>query len=167
MAKSVRRVVTGHNDEGLAVVRIDDEITPERIPNSVDAFAKIWTTASSPADPNDETDGAKRETGLTLKGGSVLRLVDHAPGSRSPMHRTQSVDYGILVEGRLDMELDSGEVVNLRQGDVVIQNGSNHMWVNSYDAPARMVFILLDGLPVLVNGKSLDEVGHKVAGSHL
>lgn len=167
MPKGVRRIVTGHNDDGLAVVRIDDLLAPEKLPNSEDAFTKVWTTAQSPADLGDEADGAKRETGLSLTDGSVLRVVDHAPGSRSPMHRTQSIDYGILIEGRLDMELDSGELVHLKPGDIVVQRGTNHAWVNNYPEPARMAFILLGATPVLVGGKPLSEVGHKVAGSHL
>lgn len=167
MSKGVRRIVTGHNAEGLAVVRIDEVISSEAIPSGDAAFAKVWTTVQSPADSNDEADGARRETGLSVVDGSVLRVVDHFPGSRSPMHRTQSLDYGILLQGRLDMELDSGELVQLKQGDIVVQRGTNHAWVNNYPETARMAFILLGATPVLINGKPLGEVGHEVAGNHL
>lgn len=167
IVRTVRRVVTKHDPAGKATVWMDDELKTEPIAAAGDAFCKVWTTEGSPADPNEEIDGARRQTGLTLAGGSVLRVVDHVPGSRSPMHRTRSVDYGILLEGRLDLELDSGEVVQLRPGNIVVQRGTIHAWVNNYDQVARMVFILLDAKPVIVNGRALEEEGHRVAGSHL
>lgn len=167
MARTVRRIVTRHDMAGKAIVWMDDQLATEPITEAGDAFCKVWTTDGSPADPNEEIDGAARPTGLALPGGSVLRVVDHVPGARSPMHRTRSVDYGILVEGRLDMELDSGDLVRLEPGDIVVQRGTNHAWVNNYDEVARMVFILLDAKPVVVGGQVLDEENHQVAASHL
>jgi quercetin dioxygenase-like cupin family protein len=87
--------------------------------------------------------------------GSVLRVGVLAAGTRSPMHRTESLDYGICLEGQCDMELDGGEVVTVRQGDVVVQRGTNHVWHNRSDVPCRFAWILLDAEPVMVGGRRL------------
>jgi quercetin dioxygenase-like cupin family protein len=71
------------------------------------------------------------------------------------MHRTNSVDYGIVLDGELDMELDGGEVVHLRRGDVVVQRGTNHAWINNSSQPCRMAWILIDATPVKVGDQAL------------
>ena len=85
----------------------------------------------------------------------MLRVGVLEPGARSPMHRTESLDYGICLEGECDMELDDGEVVTVRQGDVVVQRGTNHVWHNRSDVPCRFAWILLDAEPVMVGGRRL------------
>jgi quercetin dioxygenase-like cupin family protein len=167
MDRTIRRVVTGHDDAGKAVVAQDGALTFEMVPTGDAAFAKIWTTAQSPADINDPADGAQRPTGLTLPGGTVIRVVDTLPGGRSPMHRTRSVDYGVVLEGQIEMELDDGVRVKLKAGDVVVQRGANHAWVNTSDSLARMVFVLVDSTPVLINGRPLEEVAAQVGADHL
>lgn len=154
--KHVRRVVTGHNAEANAVVLMDEVMTGRPIGEGRAVFAKVWTTATSPADNDDARDGAERESGLTVEGGTVLRYVDFAPGSRSPMHRTNSLDYGIVLRGHLVMELDSGEHVELSPEDVVVQRGTIHAWVNASSDWARMAFVLVDAKPATVNGVQLD-----------
>ena len=71
------------------------------------------------------------------------------------MHRTNSVDYGIVLDGELDMELGDGEVVHLQAGDVVVQRGTNHAWINRSDRPCRMAWILIDADPVKVGDQEL------------
>jgi quercetin dioxygenase-like cupin family protein len=90
-----------------------------------------------------------------LPGGTVFRIGEIAAGGRSPMHRTNSVDYGIVLEGELDMELDGGEVAYLKTGDVVVQRGTNHAWVNTSERPCRMAWILIDAHPVKVGDHEL------------
>jgi hypothetical protein len=80
MTEPFRRVVTGHDARGLAMVKSVDTFTPKRIPSGDADFTQVWTTASVPADNNDESDGARRDVGLTLKGGSAIRVVDMLPG---------------------------------------------------------------------------------------
>src|SRR4029077_16655691 len=130
MAKAIRRIVTGHDAGGKAIVASDTLIAPEKIPGGDALFAKLWTTATSPADCNDASDGAARPSGLTLPGGTVLRFVDMQPHARSPLHRTSSVDYGIVIEGEVALELDDGKRVHLAAGDVVVQRGTVHAWIN-------------------------------------
>ena len=78
----VRRVVTGHDETGRAVLRSDDTFDPQLIPSGDAAMALLWTTATVPADNDDEVDGRDRAAGTTLTGGSVIRMVDMLPGRR-------------------------------------------------------------------------------------
>ena len=160
---TVRRVVTGHRPDGLAVV-IEDEMVPgaalAEAPDRTDAkFFHVWVTAEMPVSLDDERLVTQREgSQTTIVGtgsGSVLRIGVLAPGTRSPMHRTESLDYGICLEGECDMELDSGETVTVRVGDVVIQRGTNHVWHNRSEKPCRFAWILIDAMPVIVNGHQL------------
>ncbi len=141
----VRRVITGHNSEAKAIVLKDEVAQGER-------FTLVWTTEGFPVDNTSTDDGGEREVGITLAGGTVFRIGEIAPGARSPMHRTNSVDYGILLEGELDMELDGGEVVHLKAGDVVVQRGTNHAWINNSGRACKMAWILIDASPVSVDG---------------
>ena len=130
----VRRVVTGHSAKAEAIILKDEDVRGER-------FTLIWTTEGYPVDNTGSVDGDEREVGITLPGGTVFRVGEIQPGDRSPMHRTNSIDYGIVLEGELDMELDSGEVAHLKSGDVVVQKGTNHAWVNHSGRSCRMAWI--------------------------
>lgn len=146
---SVRRVVTGHSPEGLAIVQTDSIEQGDR-------FTLIWTTEGFPVNNDAHDDDGKRDVGITLANGTVFRIGEIQPGGRSPLHRTDSIDYGILMTGQLDMELDGGETVHLSAGDVVVQRGTNHAWVNNGDHPARMAWILVSADPVTVGGVKLE-----------
>jgi quercetin dioxygenase-like cupin family protein len=112
-----------------------------------------------PVDLSDEGMTRQRDrSATTIVGsgaGSVLRIGVLAPGTRSPMHRTESLDYGICLEGECVMELDGGEEVTVRAGDVVIQRGTNHLWHNRAAAPCRFAWILLDAEAVELAGERL------------
>lgn len=155
----VRRVVTGHDPEGRAVIRSDDAFEPQLIPSGDAAMALLWTTATVPADNDDEIDGRKRAAGTTLHGGSVIRIVDMLPGQASPFHRSNSIDYGIVMSGRVVLEVDDGAVTELGPGDVVVQRGAVHLWRNPSDADVcRIVFVLIEATPATVNGAPLPEI---------
>ncbi|MEY4384302.1 MAG: hypothetical protein RI995_1844 [Bacteroidota bacterium] len=157
--KPLRRIVTGHNEEGIAVFQHMESVTPVVIPSGDAAMATLWTTASVPADCNDATDGAKRDAGTTLKGGSVIRVVDMLPGASSPMHRTSSIDYGIIIEGEIELELDHGVFERLGPGDIIVQRGTIHKWRNPSDTNnCRIVFVLIEAKPYLHNNQALPEV---------
>jgi quercetin dioxygenase-like cupin family protein len=156
--KAIRRVVTAHDDTGRSVFRSDEICTPTPVAAGAANFALIWTTQTVPADNDIDDQGAQREAGLTLKGGSVIRVVDFAPGTRSPMHRSFSIDYGLVLAGKVDLELDSGEIRHLNVGDIVVQRGTNHLWINaSSEEWARMAFILIEAKPISVDGKELSD----------
>jgi quercetin dioxygenase-like cupin family protein len=153
----VRRIVTGHDGNGLAVFRSEDVSPTRLIPSGDAAFLLVWTTATVPADNNDDTDGRDRDAGLTLGGGSVIRVVDMLPGRESPMHRTSSIDYGIVLDGEIELELDSGETRSVGAGGIIVQRGTNHLWRNRTDRPCRIAFVLIEAAPYRHNGVPLPE----------
>lgn len=155
----VRRIVTGHDAQGRAVIRSDDLLPVEPIPSGDAAFSLVWTTATVPADNNDETDGRLREAGLTLHRGSVIRIVDMLPGGQSPFHRSSSVDYGIVLSGAVELELDDGVVTAAQAGDIFIQRGTVHLWRNpSASEVCRIAFVLIEAAPKVIGGVPLPDI---------
>lgn len=155
----VRRVVTGHNQTGKSVFKDDQQFATKEIPSGDAEFALIWTAPELPVNNNDETDGRLREAGLTLQGGSVIRVVDMLPGGESPMHRTNSLDYGIVLSGQLELELDDGVKTLLGPSDIVVQRGTLHLWRNpSETETCRIVFVLTEATAAVVNGQALPEL---------
>jgi quercetin dioxygenase-like cupin family protein len=158
----IRRVVTGHNEQGAAVFSSDETYETVVIPSGDAAMATIWTTKTVPADCNDQTDGREREAGTTLKGGSVIRVVDMLPNASSPMHRTSSIDYGIVISGKIELELDNQVFKTVGPGGIIVQRGTIHKWRNpSNEEICRIVFVLIEAKPFEINGKALeDEMKH-------
>jgi len=158
MTQPFRRIVTTHDDQGLSIIRTVDTLTPTLVDSGDAAFQLVWATPAVPADLNDGTDGML-PAGKTLKGGSVIRIVDMLPGKASPLHRSYSIDYGIVLSGQLELELDDGSVTALQAGDIVVQRATNHLWRNpSPDQICRIAFILIEALPVMAGGRVLPEV---------
>ena len=158
MALQLRRVVTGHDANGRAVVKID-EISKNLISARPGSTAcVVWTTESFPVDNTGAADEGLRKTGTTLSNGTVFRVVEFAPGVAPRVHRTDSIDYAIVVSGEIDMELDNS-VVHLKAGDVLVQRGTIHNWVNRGSAPCVIAFVLIDAKPVEVGGKVLQAQG--------
>ena len=153
----VQRVVTGHDADGRAIFKSEDVTPTKMIPSGDASFLLLWTTETVPADNNDETDGRLRDAGLTLSRGSVIRIVDMLPGKQSPMHRTNSIDYGIVMSGEIELELDDGRVTTVREGGIIVQRGTNHLWRNVTDKPCRIAFILIEAPAYLHNGQPLPE----------
>ncbi len=154
MSLNLRRVVTGHNDNGRAVVKID-EISKNLVSAQPGSTAcVVWTTESFPVDNTGDGDEGLRKTGTTLANGTVFRVVEFAPGVAPRVHRTDSIDYAVVVSGEIDMELDDS-VVHLKAGDVLVQRGTIHNWVNRGTAPCVIAFVLIDAKPVEIAGKTL------------
>lgn len=179
VSKNVRRVVTGHDKTGKAIVLSDgtppNVIRPEHQPGL--AFHELWHTDASPAPVTaTEPEPTDRYTETAPPPhGTIIRMVDippegadgpdfdketarklfekvglaenaeHTiPGRHPLMHRTESIDYGIVLEGQIVLLLDDDEVV-LEQGDMVVQRGTIHAWTNRTDTITRMLFVLTDG----------------------
>ncbi len=158
MAVQVRRVVTGHDAKGRAVVEID-EVSKNITSNRPGASAcVVWTTESFPVNNTGDADEGLRKVGTTLKNGTVFRVIEFAPGVAPRNHRTDSIDYAVVVSGEIDMEVEDA-VVHLKAGDVLVQRGTIHNWVNRGTQPCVMAFILIDAKPVDVAGKVLNAVG--------
>ena len=154
MTMQIRRVVTGHREDGRSVVLSDAPVVGhEAMPGST--FAWLWRTTASPADNDDPADRAASPPDLTQPNGSVLLLVDVAPGARSPLHRTRSLDYAFVLAGPVELELDDGSATRLETGAVVVQRGTMHAWVNPGPHTARMAYVLLDATEPTVNGEAL------------
>jgi quercetin dioxygenase-like cupin family protein len=154
----IRRVVTSHDASGKAVVAID-EISRDVVSFRPGAtITNIWSTAGFPVDNDHLTDTAKQITSTTRDGGTVFRVIEYAPGVTPRNHRTDSIDYAIVLSGEIDMELDD-QVVTLRAGDVLVQRGTIHNWVNRSSAPCVIAFVLIDAKPVEHDGRPLPAHG--------
>lgn len=157
MALRLRRVVTGHDADGKAIVEIDELATTySSRPGSTASV--IWTTEGFPVDNDGDEDTSGRKVGTTLGNGTVFRVVQFDPGVAARNHRTDSIDYAAVLSGEIDMILD-GTVVHLRAGDVLVQRGTIHNWVNDGTEPCIIAFALIDAKPVSAGGKKLDAVG--------
>ncbi|EON96302.1 putative cupin domain containing protein [Phaeoacremonium minimum UCRPA7] len=161
--RQTNRFITDHNAEGLAIF---NKHIPETVPAQViptgDTMYLEYATNEFPADLSKDL--ATYESylvngpGFTIPCGTVLSMIDLKPSSTSPLHRTRSLDYAVVIEGAVELELDSGEVRTLQRGDVGIQRGTKHLWRNASKTDwARVLFVLQDSKPVEVAGNILEE----------
>jgi quercetin dioxygenase-like cupin family protein len=158
MTLQIRRVVTGHDAQGKAVVDIDEVVTGEaRRPKT--SAAVIWTSEGFPVSNDGKEDESKREVGTTNPNGTVFRILQLEPNNTQRMHRTDSIDYAVVMSGQIDMELEPGDFVHLNAGDVIVQRGTIHNWVNNGTEPCTIAFVLIDAKPVEVNGTVLNAQG--------
>jgi quercetin dioxygenase-like cupin family protein len=119
----------------------------------------VWTSQGFPIDNTGGADEGLRETGTTLDNGSVFRILELQPGNTPRVHRTDSLDYAVIMSGEIDMELETGEMTHLKAGDVVVQRGTVHNWVNRGTEPCVIAFVLIAAKPVEVGGKVLAAFG--------
>jgi naringenin degradation protein FdeH len=148
-ANAPRRIVTGHAADGRSVV-LSDEPTPasQTIATGV-TFHPIWSTTGSPAPirASEAAEPTARALSVTPDAqGTIVHVIDMPPGSSAPVHRTSTIDYGIVLEGEIDLELDDGSRTRLRSGDVVVQRGTAHAWYNRSQGVTRMLFVQIDGV---------------------
>jgi quercetin dioxygenase-like cupin family protein len=146
MSTAPRRIVTGHDASGKSVV-LSDAPNPKTLDIGTAAFHEVWITDATPA-PIDasEADPTDRPVRTPPPANGVLvRFTEMAPGAEAPMHRTESVDVGVVLEGETWLLLDDGSETLMRAGDVCVQRGTNHSWANRSDRPVRMVFAMIDG----------------------
>jgi len=136
----IRRIVTGHNHQGKSIVKWDSEI--EAISGRPGfSYVPLWATKQLPAKLTDE-DPSTWEIGTTIADGSVFRIIRYEPGVAKRWHRTDSIDYAVVLSGEIYMQLDEEEV-HLKAGDVMIQRGTMHNWVNRGTEPCLIAFVLI------------------------
>ncbi|KAJ5179450.1 Cupin 2 conserved barrel [Penicillium capsulatum] len=160
----VNRHITGHNDAGKAIVHSSTPGDWKSFEGNDMAFDVVYTS-QFPADLNNDADIAAHEQtvqsgqlGLVNPGGTVCRIVDFAPDNYCLVHRTQSLDYGFVLEGQIEMVLEEGEPTLMNRGDVAVQRATMHGWRNpSKTEWARMVFVLQDCQPLIVGGVQMKE----------
>jgi len=171
MARAVRRIVTGHDADGRSTVLIDGPAPNVKQRAAGNASTLLWVTEESPADISGGADRAAREIGVPPPArGSIFRIAEFPPGvggevrdhetvlrdfgigrdvargyppRYSAIHRTRSVDYVVVLEGDITLLLDDGEV-HLKAGDVVVQQGTNHAWINRGTATCRLAMVFID-----------------------
>jgi quercetin dioxygenase-like cupin family protein len=146
MSTVPRRIVTGHDGSGRSVV-LSDGPTPKTLDIGSAVFHELWATTATPA-PLDAQEPEPTTRPLRTgpdPGGVVARFTEMAPGAAAPMHRTASVDIGIVLDGETWLILDDGSQTRMTAGDVVVQRGTNHSWENRSDAVVRMAFVMIDG----------------------
>ena len=159
MSLQIRRVVTGHTTDGRAKVEVD-EIAKNVISNRPGASScVVWSTKGFPVDNDGFSDPTAAEFKTTVEGGTVFRIVRYAPGVAPRNHRTDSIDYAVVIAGEIVMHLDDGVVVQLKAGDVLVQRGTIHNWVNRGTEACVIAFVLISAKPVTAAGKRLDAVG--------
>ena len=158
MALQVRRVVTGHDTSGRAIVKIDEVAQNIASSRPGASACVVWTTENFPVDNTGTEDAGLRKTGTTLDNGTVFRVLELAPGVSPRNHRTDSIDYAVVMSGEVDMELDDSSV-HLKAGDVLVQRGTIHNWVNRGTEPCVIAFVLIAAKPVAVGGKVLHAQG--------
>jgi quercetin dioxygenase-like cupin family protein len=146
MSPVPRRIVTGHDASGKSVV-LSDGPTPKTLDIGSAAFHEIWITDGMPV-PIAATEPEPTDRPVRVPppaNGVMVRFTEMAPGAESPMHRTETVDVGVVLEGETWLLLDDGSETLCRPGDAVVQRGTNHAWENRSDRPVRMLFVLIDG----------------------
>jgi mannose-6-phosphate isomerase-like protein (cupin superfamily) len=172
LSADIRRVVTIVDPNDKAVILADGPTPHKKVrPNAQTVSRLMWVTDKTPANVSSPEDAAAIDIGIMPpRGGSVLRVVDFPPetaemrkldphtmhaslGDGAPkrgkpprhpaMHRTRTVDYAIVLAGEIDMLLDDSEV-HLKAGDILIQQATNHAWVNRGTEPCRIAFVLID-----------------------
>jgi quercetin dioxygenase-like cupin family protein len=156
----IRRVVTGHDRDNVARVIMDGPATNAKGGASGATSTLIWSTDSTPADiaiGEDVEDLGARIIGTAPPAhGTRFAVITFPPGNPGRMHRTETIDYVVVMQGELDMDMDDS-TVKLRAGDVMVQRGTNHAWVNRGKQIARAAFVLIDAKPL--------GIGHPITGT--
>lgn len=153
----IRRIVTGHDAANTAKVLIDAPATNEKYPDANMISTLIWATAENPASiavgESIEDMGNRVLGSAPPENGTRFAVLDFPPGNKAVTHRTETLDYVIVLEGEIEMDMDDS-TVKLKAGDVLVQRGTNHTWMNRSDRRCRIAVVLVDAQPLGI-GKAL------------
>ena len=191
MIKPIRRIVTGHNAQGRSIF-VSDAPSPHvlTLPGRADlALTDLWVTDRAPASNAGSADAAKRRMSLEPPmNGSIFRVVEFPPDAAGPafdraaaframgashamdpdasrhpaMHRTDTVDYALVLTGEIWALMDEGETL-MRAGDTLVQRGTNHAWSNRSDQPSLVAFVLVSAAPLGGKGAAAKPVKRAAA----
>lgn len=161
--------ITSHNAAKHAIVRSSTIEVAKAYDGLNASHSLIYTTSEFPPDLNEDKDiklheemKASGKLNIVQPNGTIIRIVNFGPHHTPLMHRTQSLDYGVVLEGSVVMELDDGSKTILNKGDIAVQRGTMHAWRNASETEwARMMFVLQDCKPLLIGGERFKEdLGH-------
>jgi quercetin dioxygenase-like cupin family protein len=156
----IRRVITGHDAKGVAKVLRDDVATNVKPSTHGARSTLVWCSDQMPVDiavgETIEDMGARILGTAPPPNGTRFCVIDFPAGAPGRMHRTETIDYVLVLAGEIEMDMDNS-TVKLKAGDILIQRGTNHSWVNRSDKPARLAFVLIDAQPL--------GIGHPVTGA--
>jgi quercetin dioxygenase-like cupin family protein len=143
------RIVTGHDEGGKAILLYNGPAQDSQMRFNGPRTTLFWGTDSLPAtNAGDEDIALRADEVAPPPNGSWFRIVDYPPGFPGRRHKTDTIDYAICMSGEIDMELDDGVMVHMKAGDVLVQRGTVHSWINKGDETCRIAFILIDAEPV-------------------
>jgi quercetin dioxygenase-like cupin family protein len=156
----IRRFVTGHDVNNVAKVIMQGPATNAKYPSPGTVSTLIWSTDRTPTEiavgEGIEDLGARIIGTAPPANGTRFAVIDFAPGNVPRMHRTETIDYVIVLEGEIEMDMDNS-TVKMKAGDVMVQRGTNHAWANRSDKRARVAFVLIDAVPL--------GIGHPITGA--
>ena len=167
MAYETRRVVTGHTPEGKSTVLYDSQLPMLEKDAGVGARQEdragtaervIWVTQGFPVSNDDPSDTASLKVNTSESDGTIFRMVEYSPRVAPRHHRTNSIDYAVVLSGSIELQLDT-ETVQLNPGDVLVQRGTIHNWMNNGTEPCVIAFILIAADPATFNGEPLPAQG--------
>ena len=174
MTTQVRRVVIANDSNGKSTKVSDVTLTAKTVRAGINiSGCELWATDQMPVDNTASTAAEQQEGSLprfhnlyVRNGqGTAFRVTEIAPDAPTVFHRTETVDYDVVLSGELDLHLDSNPTVRLRAGDTVIVRGALHAWSNPGTEPATIAFIMIDAVPVVVGGQTLGQHYPAEAGS--
>jgi quercetin dioxygenase-like cupin family protein len=155
----IRRVVTTHDSDGRASVLFDGNAPRQIKFREGSDTTLVWVSEGLPASNVGVEDTSAMDIGTAIENGAVFRIVDYSPGVAPRRHRTQSIDFAVVMSGEIWMELDDGEEVNLKAGDVLVQRGTVHNWANRGTEVCRIAFVILASNPLHAGGGELHPEG--------
>ncbi|MCJ1482539.1 hypothetical protein MMC06_002705 [Schaereria dolodes] len=154
-----RVVTTGHDLKGTSVIHTDTHLTPfHPFGPARTGFFNIYETASVPTSLNDIHPAPPAANGIPRcpPGGTIFAISDFPPGAKTPMHRTISLDYAVILSGEIVMHMDGGDETVVRAGDIVVQRGTMHFWENRGTETCRTIFALVASEEVVIDGKKVE-----------
>ena len=165
MSSGSRRVVVENGDRGKAVIVKDERVPQIAAGNNTGVRgAELWSSDMMPVD-NSSAAGPRQEAGVIREHGQRLfigngqgnafRITEFTPGHTKVFHRTETLDYDLILSGEIEMELDGGETMTLQTGDVVVVRGAAHAWINRKQESAFVAFVMIDASAVKIDGKEM------------
>ena len=152
-ARKVRRVVTGHDRSNKAKVILDGYADNVKSSQPTSASIAVWASDTMPIEiavgeaGQVEDCGQRKLPTQPPANGTRFIVMEFDPGAEGAMHRTETIDYIACLEGEIDMDMDDSKVT-LRAGEVMVQRGTNHAWMNRSKARARLAIVLVDAKPL-------------------